>query len=209
MPKPLDLRILLVQAGGTDWDRDGRLLGAADLPLRSDELERLEAAFIGLPGRVGERTPASILSGPSEGCKQTADLVASALGSVRTKPLAGLRDLDLGLWEGTCGEDLEGRCPSIFKQWSEDPGSVTAPKGEELASAETRILESIAKAADKTKDEHPTLGVVLRGIAYGAFRCWAEAMPTSRIWNVLQDGPNEPRMMVIDRARFDAAGVSG
>lgn len=209
MAKPLDLRILLVQSGGTEWDRDTRLLGSADLPLRTDELERLESLFVGLPGRVGERMPSAILSGPSEGCRQTADLVASSLGGAKTKAVEALDDLNLGLWEGTCGEDLEGRCPSIYKQWAEDPGSVTAPKGEDLASLEARIVEAVAKAADKTKDEHPTLGVVLRGIAYGAFRCWAEALPSPRIWNVLHDGPNEPRMMVIDRARFDSAEVSG
>ncbi len=209
MPKPLDLRILLVQAGGTEWDRDGRLLGAADLPLRTDELERLEASYVALPGRVGERAPAVILSGTSEGSKQTADLVARALGGTKTKSVLGLNDLNLGLWEGTCGEDLMERCPSIYKQWAEDPSSVTAPKGEDVAAAETRIVEAIAKAADKTKEEHPTIGVVLRGIAYGVFRCWAEALPAAEIWNVLQDGPNEPRMMVIDRARFQRAGVGG
>lgn len=205
MAKPLDLRILLVQAGGTDWDREQRLMGSANLPLRADEHDRLEGTLAALPELVGTPLPSVILSSKNESSIQTAALVASSLGGVKTREIEALGDVDLGLWEGVCGEDLEGRCPSTYRQWLEDPGSVTAPKGEAMGAAEARILDVVARAADKTKDEHPTIGVVLRGMAYALFRCWTESLPTGQMWNVLQDGPNEPRMLVIERARFERA----
>ena len=209
MAKAKELRILLVQAGGTDWDREGRLAGAADLPLSAAERERLlgESALMG--GEVGGVRPGVMLCGPDEASRETAALVGNALGGVKVRALPGLADVDLGLWEGVAGEELVGRCPRSYRQWVEDPGSVTAPQGESLSAAEERVLGEIARAADKSREERPVLGVVLRPLAYAVVRCWAEGLPTSRVRNVLGEGPNEPRVLTVERARFDGAKATG
>ena len=209
MPKPTHFRILLVQAGGTEWDRDGRLSGDADLPLSGPERARLEALQPAdwTPHGAENRPELDIiLTGPDEASQATASLASAAYAGVKVKKVAGLKDLDLGLWEGVLPEDLQDRCPTSFKQWQEDPGSVTAPEGESLTGAVDRVLAEIRKAADRTKRENPAVGVVLRPVAYAAVRCWLEALPTTQMRGVLGEDAAEPRLFEVERARFEHVG---
>jgi len=111
----------------------------------------------------------------------------------------------VGLWEGRLQEDLEERCPRSYRQWIEDPASVTPPQGEAASEAEDRVLVEIAKIADKVKSERPTVAVVLRPTVYALVRCWVEGLPTRSARNVLTGDPNDPIVVTVARARFDRA----
>ncbi|MEZ6319371.1 MAG: histidine phosphatase family protein [Phycisphaerales bacterium] len=207
MAKANELRILLVQAGGTDWDREGRLAGVADLPMSADERTRLGGSFGSLPSLLAEHGGGSVdvvICGPDEGSRETGDLVARAFDA-KVKPVVKLADLNVGLWEGRLQEDLEERCPRSYRQWIEDPASVTPPQGESAAEAEDRVLAEIAKIADKVKSERPTIAVVLRPTVYALVRCWVEGLPSRSAWNVLAGDPNDPMVVTVARARFDRA----
>lgn len=204
MAKSKALRILLVQAGGTDWDREGRLGGSADLPMSDDERGRLARAFDAAAELAGGGIDLVICS-PDEASRETAALIAKAADDAKVRPLVGLADLDVGLWEGVLGEDLEGRCPRSYKQWQDDPASVTPPQGESASDAEDRVLAQIVKAADKVKAEVPTVAVVLRPTVYALVRCWAEGLPTRSAREVLGGDPNDPVLLTVARARFDRA----
>lgn len=208
MLKPKHFRILLVQGGGTDWDRDGRLSGAADLPLSVDERARLEGLSPQQWAPEGRDRPGRVdllVCGPDEASQATASLASAAYGGVKVRKLDGLRDLDLGLWEGVLPEDLQDRCPTSYRQWVDDPGSVTAPEGEALGAALDRVLGEIRKAGDRIKHEEPVIAVVLRPITHAAVRCWVESLPTSQMRAMAGEGP--VRAYEVDRGRFEGVGA--
>jgi len=94
----------------------------------------------------------------------------SASRSVR--PLESLADLGLGLWEGLLAADLEGRSPTIYKRWKDDPSSVVAPEGEPLERARARVLGDLSKSLERKleRGKPARIAVVVRPWALGIIR---------------------------------------
>src|SRR5690349_826181 len=95
MAKSNEIRVLLLRTGQTAWDEAGRICGATDVPLTSDGLEaaRQQAASL-----TGEHV-STILCGPDEASVATAQELAKTIGG-KIKPVDGLGEVNLGLWEG-------------------------------------------------------------------------------------------------------------
>jgi broad specificity phosphatase PhoE len=81
-----------------------------------------------------------------------------------------LSEIDMGLWGGLRGDDLHERFSKAWRQWRDDPASVTPPGGEPAREAEVRIFAAMAKAFEKGNGK--TIGVVLRPIAHALATCW-------------------------------------
>ncbi len=156
------ITVLLIRSPETIWDTQGRLCGSTDLPL-ADEGRRRLAERIGALG--SEDRLDLVYCGPDEGSVEIADLVVRRLGG-KKKVIDGLREVDLGLWEGQRLEDLQRRVPKAFKQWREDPQSVTPPEGEGAAEARARILGEVGRLLDKARHTDHRVALVLRPLVH-------------------------------------------
>lgn len=176
-------RVLLIRSGATAWDETEHLSGLADLPVCEAGL----AGFDVGPESVGSAEPRLVLSAEDQASEQTAELIATAFGC-KSKSCGGLRDVDLGLWQGLRMGEIRERSPKIYKQWCDDPLSLNPPEGEPLRLAQERLIDEFMRAVEKAskgaKCSNPVVAVVLRPLAMALVRarllgdsglaCWAK-----------------------------------
>jgi phosphoserine phosphatase len=177
------IRLMLVRAGATAWDEDGRLCGACDLPMSETGRADVAAAMAGLNGEV----ITTILCGPDESSVETARALRAVKGG-RVKVLEGLREIDFGLWEGLRLCELEEKCPKAYRQWCENPAAIQAPEGETLEEAEARILGTLGRALEK-RGERGIAAVVLRPAAFTLVSSLAAGVPPQRLVDSGREGP--------------------
>jgi broad specificity phosphatase PhoE len=159
--------------------------GSCDLPL----CDVGRAAVAAEMAKTSLNGLALVLSPPDEASVTTAGLLAVATAA-RVRGVDELREVNLGLWEGRLGSDLEAKCPTTFRQWMSDPTSVVAPEGETFDEAEARIVSALAKALGKARvGQTGAVGVVLRPLALGLVKCWLESWPITRLWTAVQEQP--------------------
>lgn len=168
MPKPSELDIVLIRAGATEWDDAGRLVGAADLPLSASGRADLTTTL----APIDEESFCSVLCGPDEASRATAELVAHR-ADAKVRVVDNLGEVDLGLWEGLLATDVEDRYPKAYKQWLENPAGVLIPEGEPLPECRERLVLALCKALDKCKaGEGRPVAVVLRPFAMALVGEW-------------------------------------
>jgi broad specificity phosphatase PhoE len=147
--------VLLINAGPTPWDAEGRLGGNHVLPLTADGEIALTKAIRSL----AEPVTAVYTCRKNEACEQAARIVARQFNlKVRDNDL--LEPISLGLWQGLTPEELRFRFPTVFPQWEENPLSVNPPEGEALADAADRMRRALRKIFRRNRDE--TVAVVTR-----------------------------------------------
>jgi len=179
MPKPTSFKLLVLRAGPSAWESDGRIVGASDLPMTDEGRDEIAREIDEMP----DDGLSVILSAGDEASQQTAKLLRNGTG-VKVKTVRGLGEVGLGLWEGVLGADLEERFPTIYKQWLDDPSSVRAPEGEAFSDAQDRVLTELAKALEKTKGETPSIGVVVRPLVAGIIRSFLDGKAANELWDV-------------------------
>lgn len=198
-----DFRLLLIRAGRTSWDEEHRLSGGADLPLTAEAVASVRASIADL----GEPGPRVLLHAPDEASTQTASILSRGLG-IRARRQAGLAEPGLGLWQGLMGADLELRCPSVYRQWLHDPASVSPPQGEPLAQASERIIAELSRAMRRVRQDHPSVGVVVRPMARGLVRCWLGKRSLSSLWEEANAG-RDCEWHMIEGDRLSVMAPSG
>jgi probable phosphoglycerate mutase len=126
--------LLLVRHGQSTWNHERRIQGQLDPPL-SDEGRR-QAAQLGR--RLAGRKFAGFYSSDLMRAAETAQLVGESIG-IDPTPMAELREINLGQWEGLRTEDLAARFPEAWASWTEEPDWDLVPGGEGSAAFEARV----------------------------------------------------------------------
>ena len=104
--------ILLARHGETDWNRESRFQGRADPPL--NDRGREQAAE--LAETLAEEELAAVYSSPLRRAFETAEVVAGRHG-LPALPVEGLREVDVGSWQGLTRVDVERRFAEQFRRW--------------------------------------------------------------------------------------------
>lgn len=104
--------ILLARHGETDWNRANRFQGHADPPLNPAGREQARA----LAEALADEPLGAVYTSPLRRAAETAEIVAAAHG-LQADPVDGLREVDVGSWEGLTRCDLEQRQPEQFRRW--------------------------------------------------------------------------------------------
>jgi phosphoserine phosphatase len=166
MGKSKEIRVLLFRTGETEWERAGRIAGAADVPLSLAGFEAVRKAVEGLNGtRV-----AVVYCGPDEASQATARELAQH-AAAKVKVVDELGEIHLGLWEGLLQSELEGKCPRTYRQWIDNPGVVRAPEGESLDEAQSRIMRALGRSLKSAKTDNGAIAFVLRPVAMALVGC--------------------------------------
>lgn len=148
-------RVLLIQAGPTPWDIEGRLGGRHSLPLEPD-------ARVWIQGTIDQLThpPAVIYRAKrNEACDETAKLIASKF-KLRARDHPDLDEIDVGLWQGLTRNELRSRFPKAFAQWEKNPAAVNPPDGEPLENAMDRLAGALRMIVWRNRET--TIAIALR-----------------------------------------------
>jgi broad specificity phosphatase PhoE len=141
-------QIVLIRPGTTPFDEQGRIQGTLDIPLS----QRGSAEVRKLADELAVFQIDAVYSCPCQSACETANAVAEALGA-KYKPLDRLQNVNQGLWQGRCMDEVRQTQPKVYRQWQERPETVCPPGGETLCEAWERVEATIAKLLRKHDDE--------------------------------------------------------
>jgi broad specificity phosphatase PhoE len=169
------LRIVLIRPGSTDFDEQGRIKGTLDIPMNARGATQATRAADELGG-----TPIELIyTSPGQSAIQTAETLAASL-KVKYKVLDKLQNLDHGLWHGKLIEEVRRRQPKVYRRWQEQPESVCPPEGETLASAQTRIRNTMKRLLKKHK--RGVIALVVPDPLASILRCCVERSELGNMW---------------------------
>ena len=141
-------RIILLPAGQTDWDVDGRIQGDLQVPLSDKGRAKLEASI----EELRSLEPKLIYSAETLSAAQTAEVLGERM-KLRAKATAKLNEVGFGLWQGLLIDEVKNRHPKVYKRWLDNPPSVCPPDGEPVNDARQRIAGAIQAIAKKHAGE--------------------------------------------------------
>lgn len=174
------MKVVLIPCATTEWRDSGRLLGRVEVPL-TDEGRTLCSSWAEAFRGAGL---SGIFHSSDELASQTAHLIAKPL-ELRTKRLADLDEVDVGLWTGLTEEQLKSRYTGAHKQLCESPMSVAPPDGESFSDAAKRVTACLKKKI--RREGKPAIAVVMRPLALAMARCELESRPVSEFWSGWRD----------------------
>jgi broad specificity phosphatase PhoE len=106
--------IVLVRHGETDWNRERRFQGHADVSL--NEAGRRQARA--LADELADESFAAAYSSPLRRALETAAIIAERL-EITFEASDGLMEVDVGSWSGLTTTEVEQRFPDGFARWVE------------------------------------------------------------------------------------------
>jgi broad specificity phosphatase PhoE len=140
--------IVLVRHGETDWNRERRFQGHADISL--NEAGRRQAHVLA-DALAGEPFAAGYTS-PLRRAVETAEIVAARL-DLSVDASEGLMEVDVGSWSGLTTAEVEQRFPDGFSTWAETrAGGWT--DGETYDELGARVVAELLEIAKRHPGEH-------------------------------------------------------
>lgn len=109
-----------------------------DLPLAP--IGREQAARVA--ALLADRPIKAVYSSPLLRAMETAGLIAERQG-LPVAPVDGLREVNVGTWEGSNWPDIERQFPAEYRAFREDPGKNGYPGGENLQQLLDRVTLSL------------------------------------------------------------------
>ena len=98
--------LVLVRHGETDWNRERRFQGHADMPL--NDTGRRQARE--LADALRDEGLTAVYTSPLRRASETAGIVADRLG-LEAEELEALREIDVGDWQGLTVDEVKTRFP--------------------------------------------------------------------------------------------------
>jgi phosphoserine phosphatase len=136
--------MLVVRAGSTEFDEQGRIKGTLDIPLSQAGQGQVGQLITELHSTKIDHLYAS----PCKSAQQTAQLLATD-HKLKIKTLDELQNLDHGLWHGKLIDEVRVSQPKVFRQLQEHPETVCPPRGEPVGTAVERIRTLISRLLRK------------------------------------------------------------
>ncbi|RDV83420.1 alpha-ribazole phosphatase [Ammonifex thiophilus] len=173
-------KIYLVRHGETIWNHALRYQGHADIPLNERGKRQAEA----LAERLKGEEFAAFYASDLQRALDTARIVARPHGK-EVIPLASLREINFGAWEGLTREEIKKRFPEVAERWWQAPYHTRLPGGETLAEVAARAVGTLKEIAER----HPEskVLVVSHGGTIRAAIGYLLRMDLNQYWRLRQD----------------------
>ena len=181
------LRALLVaRHGETDWNVANRWQGQSDVPLNDNGRAQARSLAVRLRGSI----VSGIVSSDLSRARETAEILAAALGLAFDHVDVGLRERSFGCFEGLTRDECMARYPNEWLAWQRDH---LMPVGGETAEALlARATSAFERAARHVaRDDAPGLvvthGAVIRAIVAGATGERPPPIQNAELWRMVWD----------------------
>ena len=138
--------IWLVRHGMLPPNPERRMVGARDIPLSPEGREQIRLLAQQFMPKVQGALGAVICS-DLDRCRETAAILLEALPHGRP-PLhvdPGLREIELGLWQGMTKAEIERAWPGAYAARGQDMAHFCPPQGESFMQAQRRALAAVAR----------------------------------------------------------------
>ena len=173
--------ILLVRHGRTEWNREDRFRGRADISLDELGIEQAQATA----ERIASGWPVSVIYySPLKRARMTAEITGKQTGH-EAIPLQGIIDMDFGLWQGLSRKEAQEQDKDLYLLWQHQPERVRFPGGESL----DEVRERAGKAVDELVRQHggQTIVLVSHRVVCMLLIMYIMDIETSHFWQIGQD----------------------
>lgn len=166
----------LVRHGQTEWNREGRWQGQADIPLDRTGLEQA--------ARLSERVRGQRFDAVYSSDLRRAYNTAAALAKVNGNEIiveADLREICIGEWEGLRIDEICQRFPDEWQAYHYDANWRSPPGGEtllDLARRLSRLVNSIFR-----KHQDGQVALVAHKVAIACLLCLVNERDLSHVWD--------------------------
>jgi alpha-ribazole phosphatase len=171
----MNLRLLLVRHGLTDWNVKKRFQGQTNIPLNKTGIRQAQA----LGDRIAGESIDHIYASDLDRARQTARFI-SQHHSCPLEFNPALRELHFGDWEGLTYQQIQDRDPDILKAWNLDLYENGPPAGESLRTLIARISTFLDIIFNAHNDE--TVLLVTHGGCLQVLCCLALDLPPQQYW---------------------------
>ena len=172
-------RIILVRHGETEWNRDERFRGRADIKLNETGKKQAEA----VAKRLRSKKISAIFTSPLKRAKDTASYISRSQ-EIDLSPTEALIDIDYGLWEGLAPEAVSEQFPGQYQMWLKNPYEAEMPEGETVRAVEKRANTLVKKIANKCPDL--TTVLVAHKVVNKILICSLLNISPSHFWQIEQ-----------------------
>jgi probable phosphoglycerate mutase len=133
-------RLLLIRHGLSTWNVENRWQGWADCQLSADgEAQAAEAA-----ARLAGAGLTGVASSDLLRARRTAEIMSTILGLGDVLTDSGLREYDVGDWQGHTREEIAAKWPELFADWR-NGHRTQLPGGEPRHVFEERVLAALER----------------------------------------------------------------
>jgi len=168
-------RIYIVRHGETEWNRDGKLQGWKDAPLTEKGKKQAEA----LRERLEEVEFDAVYCSPSGRTLKTAEIALNGK-DISVKKDERIKEINMGKWEGTKGEEIKEKFPELYFDFWERPHLYIPISGESFHDLKERVISFIEEILEKHDDENVL--IVSHGCASKVMMSYFEGRPLRYIW---------------------------
>ena len=149
---PPQLKIILVSAGATELDAQGRITGALDVPMCVEAEEHIRQTA----AQLSFFSIDMVYAAACDSARQTAKILSNKR-KLKIKVSPVLSNLDCGLWHGKRIDEIKQTQPRLFRKWAEMSEGVCPPDGETLVDARDRVDQFLTRIRKK----HPSGTIVV------------------------------------------------
>ena len=193
------MKLLLARHGQTEWNAAQRFQGHTDIAL--SERGRAQARALGRALR-GRAVSAAYVS-PMRRTIETAEIALAGAGIPFT-PIAELRELSLGQWEGCTIDEIRGRDGDPYAAWLRAPLDCPPPGAEPIPDVRDRMVTAVERIA-ASHGEGEAL-VIAHGGVISVYACHLLGCSFNQLWRLRVDNCSltmvrPPRLVMLNDTR--------
>ncbi len=141
-PNNLHGTAILMRHGETHWNREGRVMGRNPVELSENGRAQVQAATL----LARSLQPDLIVTSPLIRARQTAEIVASAIGGIEITEDPAIAEVSYGRWEGMTYKELVN--DPHYAVYRESPVNYPTPGGETIPDVQARGVAAVHRAIE-------------------------------------------------------------
>ena len=173
------MKLIIVRHGETVWNAEGREMGQLDAPLTERGLDQIRR----LADQIGKEPVAAIYSSDLGRALRTAEAIAGTC-HVAVQPEPGLRERNMGIFQGLTADEIRQRFPVDRERFEED-ADYAIPGGESGPQRSERTTRAFTQIAERHSAQ-TVVAVTHSGVLRGFFEL-VLAMPPGQGWRFRRD----------------------
>ena len=151
--------LLLVRHGETDWNAARRIQGSTDIPLNDTGREQARETAAALAARFAGQAPV-VASSDLSRARETAEIIAEALGVAGPRLYPQLRERSYGVAEGMTIEEYLERFGAFDRE--------NVPEAETTPHLRARAVSAARRVVRDARRHHAPQDVPVIAVAHGA-----------------------------------------
>lgn len=173
------MKMIFVRHGETEWNRTKRYQGQVQIPLNERGKEQAHRSG----ERLKRRNLVALYASDTARAWETARIIGEHIG-LQPQPMAELREIDVGQWEGLTTDELYHNFPEHMQVYDADPANTVRLGGESYAELQQRALVAFQRIQQQ-HNPGETIGVVSHGGTIRTILCAILGLDLanfSRLW---------------------------